>query len=99
MMSSGVIQKNILVADDCVSVMAGWPDGCIDLTVTSPPYDKLRDYKGYSFDFENVSKQLYRVTKQGGVVIWVVGDRINGGRTMTSFRQGIFFQETGFLHS
>lgn len=68
----------------------------VDLTVTSPPYDNLRDYKGYSFDFENIAKGLYRVTKNGGIVVWVVGDRINGGRTLTSFRQGIFFQELGF---
>ena len=68
----------------------------VDLTVTSPPYDNLRDYKGYSFDFEGIVKGLLRITKPGGVVVWVVGDKINGGRTLTSFRQGIYFQEAGF---
>lgn len=85
---------------DCKEVMAGMPDGCIDLTVTSPPYDNLRKYKGYTFDFEPIARQLYRVTKPGGVVVWVVGDAtINGSETGTSFRQALYFKEIGFnLH-
>jgi site-specific DNA-methyltransferase (adenine-specific) len=76
------------------------PEGCIDLTVTSPPYDNLRDYKGYSFDFEPIAKELYRITKPGGVVVWVVGDAtIKGSETGTSFRQALYFKEIGFnLH-
>lgn len=72
----------------------------IDLTVTSPPYDNLRDYKGYSFDFETIAKELFRVTKKGGVVVWVVGDAtINGSETGTSFKQALYFKEIGFnLH-
>lgn len=65
--------------------------------MTSPPYDNLRNYNGYKFDFENIAKGLYRVTKVGGVVVWVVGDQIlNGNRTLTSFRQALYFQEIGF---
>ena len=80
--------------------MARMPDGFIDLTVTSPPYDNLRDYKGYTFPFEYIAKELYRVTKEGGVVVWVVGDAtVNGSETGTSFRQALFFKEIGFnLH-
>lgn len=76
------------------------PDNFIDLTVTSPPYDDLRLYNGYSFDFESIAKELFRVTKQGGVVVWIVGDAtINGSETGTSFRQALFFKEIGFnLH-
>ncbi len=85
-----------LIAGDCVDVMREWKDNCIDLTVTSPPYDGIRDYKGYSFNFEEIAQHLFRVTKEGGVVVWVVGDKINRGRTLTSFRQGIYFQEIGF---
>ena len=85
-----------LITGNCVEVMRSWPDGIIDLTVTSPPYDKLRDYKGYHFPFEEIADELYRVTTKGGVVVWVVGDRINGGRSLTSFRQAIYFQEIGF---
>ena len=69
----------------------------VDLTVTSPPYDNLRTYNGYCFDFENIARELYRVTKQGGVVVWVVGDAtIDGSETGTSFRQALFFMECGF---
>jgi len=85
-----------LIVGNCVNVMRSWPDDKIHLTVTSPPYDKLRDYKGYSFPFEEIADELYRVTAPGGVVVWVVGDRINGGRSLTSFRQAIYFQEIGF---
>ena len=81
---------------DCVKFMAKMQPESVDLTVTSPPYDNLRDYKGYSFDFERIAQSLLQVTKPGGVVVWVVGDKINGGRTLTSFRQGLYFQEIGF---
>ena len=65
---------NKIIYGNCVDVMAAFPDNYIDLTVTSPPYDNLRDYNGYTFDFEGIAVQLYRITKDGGVVVWVVGD-------------------------
>ena len=74
--------------------MATFPDNYIDLTVTSPPYDNLRDYNGYDFNFEGIANQLYRVTKQGGVVVWVVNDAtIKGSETGTSFRQALYFKD------
>ena len=80
-----------------LETMAKMPDCFVDLTVTSPTYDDLRKYKGYDFDFESTVKELYRVTKQGGVVVWVVGDKtINGSETGTSFRQALGFMDTGF---
>ena len=80
--------------ENCLDTMAMMPDGFIDLTVTSPPYDDLRTYNGYSFDFEAVAKELFRVTKQGGVVVWVVGDAtIKGSETGTSFRQALYFMD------
>lgn len=87
---------NKLIAGDCVSLMAEMSAETVDLTVTSPPYDDLRTYQGYDFNFEAIAEQLLRVTKPGGVVVWVVGDRIKGGRSLTSFRQAIHFQEIGF---
>lgn len=73
------------------------PDNFIDLTVTSPPYDNLRFYKGYSFEFENVAKELYRVTKNGGVVVWIVSDETKDFcESMTSFKQAMYFKELGF---
>jgi site-specific DNA-methyltransferase (adenine-specific) len=76
------------------------PDNCIDLTITSPPYDNLRTYKGFEWDFESTAKELYRITKQGGVVVWIVNDAtIKGSETGTSFKQALFFKECGFnLH-
>lgn len=95
-----MIELNKIYNENCLDTMARMPDNFIDLTVTSPPYDNLRDYKGYSFDFESIAKELYRVTKEGGVVVWVVGDAtINGSETGTSFRQALYFKEIGFnLH-
>ena len=89
-----------LIQGECLEVMKTLPDSSIDLTVTSPPYDNLRTYNGYVFDFEGIAKQLYRVTKEGGVVVWVVGDAtINGSETGTSFKQALYFKEIGFnLH-
>lgn len=89
-----------IVCADCLDVMALTHDGEIDLTVTSPPYDNLRSYNGFSFDFELIAKELFRVTKLGGVVVWVVGDAtLKGSETGTSFRQALFFKECGFnLH-
>jgi site-specific DNA-methyltransferase (adenine-specific) len=89
-----------LYQGDCAKVMADFPPDCIDLTVTSPPYDNLRTYNGYVFDFEAIAAQLWRVTKPGGVVVWVVGDAtINGSETGTSFRQALEFLRLGFnLH-
>lgn len=59
---------------DCLEGMKKLPNDSIDLTVTSPPYDKLRKYKGFSWDFKSVAKELYRITKPGGVVVWIVSD-------------------------
>jgi DNA modification methylase len=86
--------------ENCLDTMAKMPDNFIDLTVTSPPYDGLRTYNGYSFDFENIAKELFRVTKEGGVVVWNVFDeKQNNGYSCTSLKQALFFQSLGFnLH-
>jgi site-specific DNA-methyltransferase (adenine-specific) len=80
--------------------MAELPPDTIDLVITSPPYDNLRTYNGYSFDYEKVIKELYRILKPGGVIVWVVGDAtINGSETGSSFKQALYAIETGFkLH-
>lgn len=95
-----MLELNKIYCCNCLDLMAQMPDEFIDLTVTSPPYDNLRTYNGYKFDFEPIAKELYRVTKKGGVVVWVVGDAtIKGSETGTSFRQALYFKECGFnLH-
>lgn len=91
---------NQLITGDCVEVMREIPADSVDLTVTSPPYDDLRRYGGYIFDFESTATELYRITKPGGVVVWVVGDATkNGSESGTSFRQALAFMDLGFnLH-
>lgn len=86
---------------DCREVLRTLADDSIDLTVTSPPYDNLRTYNGFTFDFEGIARELYRVTNPGGVVVWVVGDAtVKGSETGTSFRQALYFRDVcGFnLH-
>ena len=94
------MEINKIYNENCLDTMSRMGDNFIDLTVTSPPYDNLRTYNGYSFDFESIAKELYRTTKDGGVVVWVVGDAtIKGSETGTSFRQALFFMDCGFnLH-
>lgn len=94
-----------LILGDCLDRMKEIPDGAIDLTVTSPPYDNLRTYNGTLNDWtpekwQAILRKLYRVTKDGGVVVWVVGDStVNGGETGSSFKQALFAIECGFrLH-
>jgi len=94
------MKTNVCYLGDCLEVMKGIEDKSINLTVTSPPYDNLRTYNGYTFNFEEIAKELYRITKDGGVVVWVVGDAtIKGSETGTSFKQALYFKEIGFnLH-
>jgi site-specific DNA-methyltransferase (adenine-specific) len=92
---------NKIICGDCVDIMNNqMPADCVDLVVTSPPYDELRSYKGYAFDYVKTAQTLYRVMKPGGVVVWVVGDETKkGSETGTSFRHALSFMDAGFnLH-
>jgi site-specific DNA-methyltransferase (adenine-specific) len=91
---------NRIIHGDSEHILKTMPSNSIHLTITSPPYDNIRDYNGYNFAEENIIKELFRVTKSGGVVVWVVGDAtINGGESGSSFRQALKFMEHGFkLH-
>ncbi len=86
--------------ENCLITMDTMPDNFVDFVITSPPYDDIRNYNGYQFEFEKIAKELFRVLKIGGVVIWVVGDAtIEGSESGTSFKQALFFKEIGFrLH-
>ena len=94
-------QVGKIICGHNVDVLRGTIDSdSIDLTVTSPPYDDLRLYKGFEFDFAGIASELYRVTKPGGVVVWVVGDAVqNKSESCTSFKQALHFVSLGFkLH-
>lgn len=90
--------KNKIICGDCLEVMKSMAEKSIDMVLTSPPYDNLRTYKGYTFNFEGIAKEIYRVLKDGGVCVWIVGDGTdkNGSETLTSFKQAIYFKELGF---
>jgi site-specific DNA-methyltransferase (adenine-specific) len=94
------MRTNYIECCDNVVGLGRLPDSCIDMTVTSPPYDNLRTYKGFTWDEEGLIRELYRVTKPGGVVVWIVNDAtVNGSETGTSFRQALAFKAAGFnLH-
>jgi len=91
------LRLNTLYNEDCLHTMARMPENFIDLTVTSPPYDDMRKYKGYAFDVDRTSKELFRVVKYGGMVVWIVSDKSkDGSESGTSFRQALKFMEVGF---
>lgn len=90
------VTDKVLVGDGADYLMSTMPEGIVDLIVTSPPYDDLRSYKGYTFDAEAMARGMMRALKPGGVAVWVVGDRINGSRSLTSFVQALMFRDVGF---
>lgn len=92
--------KNRLIQGNCCDKIKELPNELVDLTITSPPYDKLRTYEGYQLDMDVLIPELFRITKKGGVVVWVVGDSvIQGSETGSSLRQALKFIDAGFkLH-
>lgn len=83
--------------ENCVETLRRMDDDLLDMTITSPPYDDLRDYNGYECPVDDIAKLLFAKTKPGGVVIWVVGDRTNNGsESLTSFRHAFSFRDAGF---
>jgi len=91
---------NKILNENCLVTLRKIPDGFIQAVITSPPYDDLRDYQGYEFDFEGIASELVRTLKPGGVIVWIVGDATkNGSESGTSFRQALHFIELGLnLH-
>lgn len=94
------MRDSVVYNENCILTMSRMGDNSIDLTVTSPPYDNIRDYNGFSFDWKSTIQELYRVTKNGGVVVWIVSDQtIDGSETGSSFKQALWAMECGFnLH-
>lgn len=91
------MELDSIICGDAVEVMKEFEPESIDLTVTSPPYGNLRTYNGFQFNFEAIARELYRVTKHGGVVVWIVGDEVvRGSESLVPFEQAIYFKELGF---
>jgi DNA modification methylase len=95
-----MFELNKIYVENCTETMSRLPGACIDLVLTSPPYDNLRTYNGYSFDFEQIASELVRVLKDNGIIVWVVGDATNkGSESGSSFKQALHFMSLGLkLH-
>lgn len=99
-----MLELNKIYNIDCLEGLKELEDNCVDLTVTSPPYDDLRTYDEtceWNFEiFKPIANELYRATKNGGVLVWVIGDAAkDGSETGSSFKQALYFKELGFkLH-
>ncbi len=95
-----VANSEKIICGDSFEVLKTLESGSVDCVITSPPYDGLRDYNGFTFNFEGIARQLVRVLKDGGVIVWIVNDQCqNGSESGTSFRQALFFKEIGLnLH-
>ena len=92
-----MIELNKIYNENCIDTMKKISEESVDMVLTSPPYDDLRNYNGYDLPLERIIKGLYRILKKGGVIIWVVGDKTeNGSETGTSFKQALKFKELGF---
>ncbi len=91
---------NEIICGNNVDILKSYSNDYFDMVLTSPPYDNLRQYNGFDFDFEGIVKQLWRTLKPGGVIVWVVSDQtVDGGETGTSFKQALYFMSNGFkLH-
>jgi DNA modification methylase len=88
------LPMDTVVCADALAFLRGLPEGSLDMILTSPPYDNLRKYNGYSWDFEGIAHEMYRTVKPGGVAVWVVGDSVvDGSETLTSFEQAIYFKK------
>ena len=98
------MKRNFIYTGDCLKILKTFGNEIFDFCLTSPPYDDLREYDNKSdFDFEKfkrIAKELFRVLKKGGVLVWVVGDAtVKGSETSTSFKQALYFKNIGFrLH-
>lgn len=95
-----LVTQTRLFVGDCVDVMAGLDADSVDMVLTSPPYDSMRKYNGFSFDLDAVINGIYRVLRKGGVCVWIVGDQlVRGQESCTSFKTALKFVEHGFsLH-
>lgn len=92
----GTPQLNTVHHARAEALLSALDSGSIDLVVTSPPYDNLRTYNGFSWNFEYIAQQTYRVLKPGGVLVWVVKDSfVDGSETLTSFEQALYFKQCG----
>ena len=93
-----MLKLNTIYNENCIDTMASMPDNFVDLVITSPPYDDMRKYSGNDFDeFEDIASELYRIVKDGGIVVWIISDQTKkGNESGTSFKHALHFKQIGF---
>lgn len=89
-MQSESLPLDKIICGDCEKVLKAFPENCIDLIVTSPPYADRRKkvYGGIHPDkyvewFLPKSKEFLRVLKKGGTFILNVKERVVNGERHT----------------
>ena len=80
-------KTNVIHTGNCTDILSQYPDDFFDLTIFSPPYDDIRNYHGYTLDMNSLGNELFRTTKEGGIVIMITQDQTkNFKKSLTSFR-------------
>jgi DNA modification methylase len=88
------MELDTIIQSDALDFLRSLPDDSVDMGLTSPPYDNLRTYNGYTWNFEGIAQESYRVLKPGGVLVWIIGDMVmDGSETLTGFKQALYFKE------
>jgi len=83
----GELPINKIICGDAIEIMKKFPSSSVDIVITSPPYDAVRDYKGFTFDLHATGREIHRVLKDGGVAVMVIQDQTkNFGKSLTSFK-------------
>ena len=97
------MEINKIYNEPCLDTLKRMPNDFLDCVITSPPYDNLRQYQNKidkswgEHTWKPIIELLYQKTKEGGTIVWVVGDAvINGCETGTSFKQCLYAMECGF---
>lgn len=80
-----------IILGDCLEVLQGAAEESVSLTVFSPPYDGIRDYKqNWSLDYHQLGASLFRVTQDGGAACVVIGDGTRDfAKSLTTFRWAV----------
>ncbi|MBD2300733.1 site-specific DNA-methyltransferase [Nostoc sp. FACHB-87] len=70
---------NQIILGDCITLLKEIPDECIDLVISSPPYNLGKEYEArqaldiYLESQKNVLQECSRVLKKTGSLFWQVG--------------------------
>jgi DNA modification methylase len=92
MFTQQLFETNKVYNGDAVEVLRSFPDECIDMVFTSPPYGTVRNYNGYKFNFQEIADELTRTLKHGGVIVWNEGDTIvKGSKTLIPYEHALYF--------